>query len=226
MPCNDKEEKIKIIKKITSWIKNALSKNQEIIIMEDFNEREESKKQRSDGLIRKLLKFDLVDIHKFLFGNGLKDTWSNGNTSSRIDYIFSSRNIVDNIDQHEILDNTLIDSDHKILTMRFKVDEYLEKSTYKNNVLKSIKKDIYTQKLKFNERDWEQLTTLIEKDIEQEIVYTHDQTTEVDIEKINNKEKTWNLITTLYKKWYDTIIKNKQNDLKEISSKTLTVHRQ
>jgi endonuclease/exonuclease/phosphatase family metal-dependent hydrolase len=78
--------------------KDALKKDYEIIIMGDFNERENDKKQRSSGLIKKLLKYELIDIHKFLFGNELKDTWSNGNTSSRIDYIFSSRNIVDNID--------------------------------------------------------------------------------------------------------------------------------
>jgi hypothetical protein len=76
----------------------------------------------------------------------------------------------------------LIDSDHHILTMKFAIKEHLEKIQYRNVIMKEIKKEIYIQKLKFTEKDWDQLTESIEQAL------TNDKKYEIDSGKFTKKK--------------------------------------
>ncbi|GES80782.1 RNA-directed DNA polymerase from mobile element jockey-like [Rhizophagus clarus] len=195
-PNQDKEMTNKIKRKIIDWIEEAERLQQELIILGDFNEADKAT-NRSNRLITKCLhNLNLKDINRCIAGDKVLDTWTNGFNSSRIDYIFTSDNILSNIIRHEVKKLENIQTDHKALTITIKLAEILEFD--KNSMIKDIKK----QKtwIKPDTKDWETIAATVE-----------DQISKVDPSATIN----WNTLVEIYQNAHQEVIKIKKATIEE-----------
>ncbi|CAB4414369.1 unnamed protein product [Rhizophagus irregularis] len=102
------------------WIGTAKDKDLNIIIMGDFNELDKGMRNNKE-YINVIEKYHYLDVHKILANNNTIYTWSNGITSLRIDYVFTNDNLMDELIDHEIIKEDLINSDHKLLTIKVRI---------------------------------------------------------------------------------------------------------
>ncbi|CAB4379147.1 unnamed protein product [Rhizophagus irregularis] len=73
MPNDDKKIKESIIQQSKTWIENAYRKEQDIIVMGDFNESDKNK-DKENKFVRMLKKSELIDVHKFFFETDVRTT--------------------------------------------------------------------------------------------------------------------------------------------------------
>ncbi|GES87658.1 hypothetical protein GLOIN_2v1824527 [Rhizophagus clarus] len=192
----DKEMTNKIKRKIIDWVEEAERLQQELVILGDLNE-EDKATNRSNRLITKCLhNLNLKDINRCIAGDEVLDTWTNGFNSSRIDYIFTSDNILSNIIRHEVKKLENIQTDHKALTITIKLTEILEFD--KNSMIKDIKK----QKtwIKPDTKDWEIIAATVEEQI-----------LKVDPSATIN----WNTLVEIYQNAHQEVIKIKKATIEE-----------
>ncbi|PKK40994.1 hypothetical protein RhiirC2_805125 [Rhizophagus irregularis] len=107
----------------------ATNLDYEMIILGDFNESANNRKKKRENLLTTTIKqHGLQDIHKCLTTEkDVLDTWRSGEYSFRIDFIFLSEGVFEEIISHEILDIADFKTDHKALTIKIKIKEKLEK---------------------------------------------------------------------------------------------------
>ncbi|GBB96287.1 hypothetical protein RclHR1_02720002 [Rhizophagus clarus] len=195
-PNQDKEMTNKIKRKIIDWVEEAERIQQELIILGNFNEADKVT-NRTNRLITKCLhNLNLNDISRCLAGDEVLDTWTNGFNSSRIDYIFTSDNILSNIIRHEVKKLENIQTDHKALSITIKLAEALDFD--KNSMIKDIKK----QKtwIKPDTNDWETIAATVEEQI-----------LKVDPHITIN----WNTIVEIYQNAHQKVIKIKKATIEE-----------
>ncbi|CAB4388688.1 unnamed protein product [Rhizophagus irregularis] len=206
MPNDDKKVKETIIQQSKTWIENAYRKDQDIIVMRDFNESDKHK-DKDNKFVRMLKKSELIDVHKFFFENDVRTTWSNGNTSSRIDYIFSTENLMNNIIQHEVIQGVQIKTDHNILTIKISINDiiiknnrFLKKDSIVSDIEKSLKSK-YTNTRNFTDEDWESLAEQIESDVNKSIEFLLDEQ--------QNKDIAWEFIVNSFQTNKNKLIEDK-----------------
>ncbi|PKY51901.1 hypothetical protein RhiirA4_469210 [Rhizophagus irregularis] len=162
---NDDKPTTKIIEaKLAKWMNEATNLDYEIIILGDFNESANTKKKKKKTpLTSTIIKHGLQDIHECLTaGKDMLNTWKSGEYSSRIDFIFLSEGLLEEIISHEILDIEDFETDHKALTIKFKVKEKI-KST-RLDQLRSIKKT--SRQIKLDQNDWTTIADKVEQHLE------------------------------------------------------------
>ena len=100
IPPSDREEKKKIQQYIIQKIRECEKNKTRVIIMGDFNDirskeldqnREDSNRKQSLPLLRWLENSNLVDLYRESHPYSKEFTWSNGTSSTRIDYIWASK---------------------------------------------------------------------------------------------------------------------------------------
>ncbi|GBB86305.1 hypothetical protein RclHR1_12730002 [Rhizophagus clarus] len=186
----------KIKRKIIDWIEEAERLQQKLIILGNFNEADKATNKTNRLNTKCLHNLNLNDISSCLAGNEVLDTWTNGFNSSRINYIFTSDNILSNIIRHEVKKLENIQTDHKALTITIKLAEVLDFD--KNSMIKDIKK----QKtwIKPDLKDWETIAATVEEQI-----------LKVDPHITIN----WNTVVEIYQNAYQEVIKIKKATIEE-----------
>ena len=100
IPPNDKEEKKKIQQKVINKMRECEKNKIKVIVMGDFNDirsreldqnKEISNRKQVLPLLRWLESSSLEDVFRKVHADEKEFTWSNGVSSSRIDYIWASR---------------------------------------------------------------------------------------------------------------------------------------
>ncbi|GES91124.1 hypothetical protein GLOIN_2v1824527 [Rhizophagus clarus] len=195
-PNQDKETTNKIKRNIIDWVKEAERLQQELIILGNFNEADKATNRMNRLITKCLHNLNLNDISRCLAGDEVLDTWTNGFNSSRIDYIFTSDNILSNTIRHKVKKLENIQTDHKALTIMIKLAEVLDFD--KNSMIKDIKK----QKtwIKPDTKDWETIAALVEERI-----------LKVDPHITIN----WNTIVEIYQNAHQEVIKIKKTTIEE-----------
>ncbi|CAB4381122.1 unnamed protein product [Rhizophagus irregularis] len=206
IPNDDKKIKDSIIQQSKTWIENAYRKEQDIIVMGDFNESDKNK-DKDNKFVRMLKKSELIDVHKFFFENDVRTTWSNGNTSSRIDYIFSTENLMNNIIQHEVIQGVQIKTDHNIMTFKISINDIIIKNNRflkKDSIVSDIEKLLkskYTNTRNFTDEDWEFLAVKLESDVNESIEFLLDDQ--------QNKNTAWEFIVNSFQTNKNKLIEGK-----------------
>ncbi|PKY34288.1 hypothetical protein RhiirB3_475964, partial [Rhizophagus irregularis] len=209
-PNNDKPATKIIETKLAKWMNEATNLDYEMIILGDFNESaNDRKKKREKPITTTIKQHGLQDIHECLTTEkDVLDTWRSGEYSSRIDFIFLSEGVLEEIISHEILDIADFKTDHRALTIKIKIKEKLEKSKIKQ--LRNIRKEI--KHIKLDQKDW----NIIAEEVEQRLEDLDQNTTQ-----ISNRDQMWNKIVEIVnkeKKIRITEIKRERNDRKEKES--------
>ncbi|PKK61919.1 DNase I-like protein [Rhizophagus irregularis] len=209
MPNDDKKIKDSIIQQTKIWIENAYRKEQDIIVMGDFNESDKHK-DKDNKFVRMLKKSELIDVHKFFFENDVRTTWSNGNTSSRIDYIFSTENLMNNIIQHEVIQGVQIKTDHNIITIKISINDiiiknnrFLKKDSIVSDIEKSLKSK-YINSKNFTNEDWAFLAEKLESDVNESIEFLLDDQ--------QNKDIAWEFIINSFQTNKNKLIEDKTKE--------------
>jgi hypothetical protein len=193
-PSNEKETTNKINRKLIEWMRQATILDQEIIIAGDFNESDKSISKKKP-LKNTIQDHGLYDIHKCLAGKEVLDTWTNGTSSSRINYIFSSRDILEEMINHEVIDVENLGLDHKALTLKFKIKEKIKYNKSKH--LKEIKNR--QKRIILETEDWNNIAEIVEENL---LELTEDQLERTII---------WDKMTEFYNIAYKETIKEKRN---------------
>jgi hypothetical protein len=153
-----------------------------------------NKQPKLKPLIRTIKDHGLYDIHKCLAGKEVLDTWTNRTASSRIDYIFSSKDILKDTINHEVMTIENLGLDHKALTLKFEIKEKI-----KYNKIKHIKEIKNQQKrIILEQKDWDEIAENVEKNL---LDLKEDQI---------NRTKIWDKMVESYNKAYKKIIKEKR----------------
>jgi hypothetical protein len=197
-PTNDKQLQESLYKKTKIWIKQAYKKDNEIIVMGDLNETTKMKKCEK-RILTLLISSELIDIQKALFKDNVKDTWTNGKASSRIDYIFCTSNLMDNLISFEIIDRNIIDSDHHALVIELKLNTTLNiKKTQINIVKEAMDNDL--NKIELTKEDW----IIINNEFEEKF-------TELDEYSFINEDKNiiWNKVNVTFSELYKKLLMQK-----------------
>ncbi|PKK58091.1 hypothetical protein RhiirC2_823927, partial [Rhizophagus irregularis] len=197
-PNDDRLMTNRINEKITEWIQEAYKLDQDIIIMGDLNESA-SKATKKKQIIKNLYNHDLYDVHEVLVGKETLDTWKSGELSSRIDYIFCNEDILKEIISHEVKDINVELTDHKALTLKFKIKDKIKYN--KRKYLKELGNQY--KKIVLEAEDWEELAETIE-----DIMINQD---DQDL----TGENIWNNLVLNYESEYHEIIKKKENERKK-----------
>jgi hypothetical protein len=139
MPLNNKEERRLIQRKVVEkYIKR--SPRTQIIIMGDFNEvvdadldRSHSRKQRlnkQDPLINWLKRQDFQDAFRMVNPKQQEFSWSRGEVSSRIDFIWLANELTSSLFESEMQDMDICThSDHKAVTAKLVLDYWVVPSS-------------------------------------------------------------------------------------------------
>ncbi|RGB33434.1 hypothetical protein C1646_669365 [Rhizophagus diaphanus] len=150
-------------------------------------------RRKKKPLTRIIQQQGLKDIQKYLAeGNDNLDTWKNGKYSSRIDYIFTSDDILEETLSNKILDINEFSTDHKALTITIKLKEKINYK--KQEIFEKIKKE--SKYIKLEPEDWDIITTKVEEDL-----------LAIENEHIN-REEMWDLFTNIYKENKNTRLKD------------------
>ncbi|PKK71591.1 hypothetical protein RhiirC2_778234 [Rhizophagus irregularis] len=197
-PNDDKLMTNRINENITDWIQEAYKLDQDIIIMGDLNESA-SKAIKDKQIIKNL--YNHVNILQVLQDQPFLcvDTWKSGELSSRIDYIFCNEDILKEIISHEVKDIKEEITDHKALTLKFKIQDKIKYN--KRKYLKELSNQY--KKIVLESEDWEELAELIEDNM----INQDDQ----DL----TRENIWDSLVLNYEREYNKMIKKKENDRKQ-----------
>jgi hypothetical protein len=207
-PNADKHMTATINKKLEIWIKEASRIDHEIIVMGDFNEASK-KTMKQKPLIKNLQNHDLFDIHKFYAGKEVLDTWKSGELSSRIDYIFFSKQLMDQMLKHEVMTPPDIATDHKALTVEIKLKEHIKLTKY--NIIQDIQRQ--NKNIILEDTDW----SVLAKNVEEDLIENIDT-------QNKNKDGIWSQIAASFKKCKDKIIKDKKEQLNNSSNQEKEVN--
>ncbi|RGB40706.1 hypothetical protein C1646_752935 [Rhizophagus diaphanus] len=123
--------------------------------------------------------------------------------SSRIDYVFTNDNLMDELIDHELFKEYLINSDHKLLTIKVRIRYEKERKIGRDQIHKKNKTQ-RTQRKKLNEHDWEKVAEKFEIKLE-------DTLQKHSCEKVfDDKNTVWEFITGIYNRIYEYHVNDKE----------------
>jgi len=179
LPC-DKRKSINIQRKIQSMIQNKLHQQYQIIIMGDFNAtlnpRLDRKCSNSNNsftpseepeaqIFHHLSNWNLIDLHQLWDEQEPSHTWKNIQSSSRIDYIWSTTRIANSMLNFQNYSFTEItNSDHTFLELRITRDILIHTPLPQQIQTKTQYEKIINLN-KTSEEQWEKFKTKIDAKI-------------------------------------------------------------
>ncbi|CAB5353539.1 unnamed protein product [Rhizophagus irregularis] len=211
---NNKNRKCDITTTVDKWITNAKSKNLDIIVMGDFNERRQNTGKKGKNMFLEMLDDNnMIDIHIYFNNEEPIDTWTNGNIHTRIDYIFANNELLSRIKEHEVLNiEERLMTDHKALTITINIDNEISTRKINGNENKG------TIKSNLSGKDWELIAEKVENNIDTNMT--------ID-EEINNQKETRREIDRKWTSLKETIVNEitkKRIEIKEKKTSEKTQH--
>ena len=161
--CNekDKDKREKLFNELLKLIKEADQRKFHLVIMGDFNadmERYIAKnKLATKGkyrILQMLLDKGLYDTQKVTCTDNLHHTWiRNENTQRRIDYIWISEGLIQDLIVTKVNQNEMLTTDHHLLIMTLEGNKILGKRTKAYEKKKKITRNVFNLE-KMTDKDW------------------------------------------------------------------------
>ena len=147
----DKDKKEKLLNELLKLIKEADQRKFHLVIMEDFNadmERYIAKNKLATRgkyrILQMLLNKGLYNTQKVMCTDNLHHTWfRNENTLRRIDYIWISEGLIQDLIITKVNQNEMLTTDHHLLIMTLEGNKILGKRTKAYEKKKKITRNIY-----------------------------------------------------------------------------------
>jgi exonuclease III len=223
----NKQEFIETINKLMEYIQDALATQHELIVMGDFNQKYEKYMENKNKSNRNKIhnnifyaleeRYNLYDPHRIMYDITLNNpiyTWTNGIQQSRIDYIWTTENIMMNYENANITDiSQNFRTDHKMLSFSFWTEDLCSTHLVFDHKQDKIEKIIYKYE-EMNEKEWENYQQIqkdyltnenfdqcdIEKhwDVIKKGIYKSNEIIKKDKRKINLKSRNPNQQTESY----------------------------
>ena len=212
---NNKETKKLLQQQIIRKIKESERKNIRVIVIGDFNDIRsrvldqnsiESKRTRTLPIIAWLESSSYEDVFRKIHPYKKEYTWSNGSSSSRIDYIWASRELSQGIIKCKISDAEYItNSDHKIVSAQFITGFSLKnRSLACSKRLKGKKRVLKIDKV--TEEDWKAYSLKLEAMLKKKISKNNEEARLLESYKEKNIDELWDTISgCILKSAYKTL---------------------
>jgi exonuclease III len=203
LPCDPKESK-KIQKEMEKIISQKIQKKYEIVLMGDFNAAVNPRKDRlqkdpesmfspSDkpeiGIFNHLISLGLTDIQQAWEGENTTYTWTNKQSASRIDYIWTTKKLAIGLLKFKNVPfKDITNSDHSLLQMSLPLENILF-TTPDSSRGKQTKQKILELN-KTSEKQWDKFKERVDKK-------TIESNLQKEITKVFDRELTDNEATAI-----------------------------
>jgi len=126
MPNNNNELKQATCKKIKEWMRQAMTKNYEIIILGDFNHDRVRDRKKPMMLFNEMEQVGMVSLMKYF--DKKEETWSREGKKSQIDDIYVSNNMLIVITAPKIVNvEEITNSDHRMIVTEWQMNARVKK---------------------------------------------------------------------------------------------------
>src|SRR5438132_2156021 len=201
---NDKISRDITTSQVIKIVIQAVQKKALIIIMGDFNVDANEyqkcvqlgrKKHWRFDLIAKLDELSFIDAHSAVH-EVPENTWTNGVSESRIDYIFISLNLYEAILTAETQKPVLYKSDHKVISVIYKADSIFRHTKLAIARRKQIKTRVYDYH-KTNNTAWENYAKETDRLLKSDLLLNNKID---DISTVSNINYVWDKLRDIIKK--------------------------
>jgi hypothetical protein len=182
LPCQ-KKDSLQVQKEIQKVIDKKRKEKYSLIIMGDFNAVVNPRRDRSRGdhqftpseepeipIFDYLLDNNLIDIQEIWEEDSMTPTWRNNQTSSRIDYMWSTRDIAAESTRFQNkFDRDVSDSDHSIMATTFQLKTIIHKDRDSLDQMRSKSVKLKTISLEeTSDEQWEEFRQKMESKLKKE----------------------------------------------------------